>query len=124
MGRRALLLTAISAGLHFLWENAQCSLFFVHGSFATGLRGMVIATTGDVAITWSIFLLIAVVSGGLGWASKRWRGWQWGAILLLALAVAIGIERRALTTGRWSYTAIAPTLPGLEVGLVPLAPFS
>jgi hypothetical protein len=37
-----------------------------------------------------------------------------------ALVMSIAVERFAMTSGRWSYTANNPRIPGTDVSIVPV----
>ena len=118
--RHALVLSGLAFALHLVWESVQCPVFYVHGSYEVGWLGMVIAALGDVAITWTIYIVVAALS-------RRWRWsngpWSWAQILTMfasALALGFAIELRAQHTGRWVYKDIMPVVPYLDVGVVPL----
>jgi hypothetical protein len=118
--RYAVALSAFALLAHYVWENLHCPLF-VHRPGVTPMwAAMIWASLGDVLLTWMAQLTLAV-------ATRRWI-WPRGArlpawLLLLALAagMAIAIEAYALATGRWSYAATNPRLPGFGVSVLPLA---
>ena len=118
--RHATALSLVSFALHFVWESIQCPLLYVHGSYDASWCGMIRATAGDVVLTWAIY-------GSVGFASGRWRwdeAWnkrQWTVLIAVAIVLGVGVEVRALATGRWTYTASMPVVPLLSVGLVPIA---
>jgi hypothetical protein len=61
----ALSVTGSAFVLHYLWENMQCPLFFIHTGGHGGQPPMIIATLAGVAMTWIAQGLVAAVS-------KRW----------------------------------------------------
>ncbi len=116
----ALVLTLVSFGLNWVWEQAQCRPFFVHAEPTHGQLAMIRAASGDVAMTWITYGLVAVVSRRWSWIAGTWARRQWIAIVVSALAMSVGLESYALATGRWSYTPFNPLVPGLGVSVVPL----
>ncbi len=114
------IVAAVSFGLHLVWEVAQAPLYTCFwldwlGCLAACLR----ATIGDVGLTLAVW--------GVGVAFTRNPAWPTvlrpiGAIgvALIGAALAIGIERHALSTGRWAYTPLMPIIPMLGVGVTPV----
>lgn len=119
--RHAVVLSLVSFALHFAWENVQCPLLYVHGSYDASWLGMVRATSGDVLLTWSIYASVAVVSGRWRWDAEPWSARAWAVLVAAAIVLGIAVEVQALATGRWTYTPSMPVSPGLGVGLVPVA---
>jgi hypothetical protein len=116
----AFALSIVAFVLHFTWENIQCPIFFEHGSFDASPGSMVLATLGDVGVTWVLYAAVAVVSWRWRWSAQGWSWRQWVALLGLALAIGWAIEARALARHRWSYKALTPLLPGTNVSVIPL----
>ena len=113
-------LTALAFGLHFVWESAQCPLFFVHGSYDASRTGMLRATLGDVGLTWLIYIVPAGISGRWRWTAGRW-GWpKVLALIVIATALSIAIEARALANGSWRYKELTPLVPGTRVSVLPV----
>lgn len=106
--------------LNYLWENMQCPWFFIHRGGNTGQIAMVIATLGDVAMTWMAQGLVAAVSKRWLWLLGPWRWQQWAALLGAAMGLSIFVESWALETSRWAYTAINPRLPGTTISVLPV----
>jgi hypothetical protein len=42
------------------------------------------------------------------------------ALALLGGLIGVGLERAALSEGRWAYSAAMPVIPGLRVGVAPV----
>jgi hypothetical protein len=122
VGARFVALTsAVAFALQYVWENVQCSAFFVHASPSATPFDMVQATLGDVVMTWIAYAAVAVAVGRWDWPLGR-GGWlHWGTLVGAGLAMSIAVERYALATGRWSYTANNPRIPFLDVSLLPVA---
>ena len=107
--------------MHFAWEMLQTPFFAGMSDMKHWPATLMClkATLGDVIIT-----LVAMSLAGL---AARDRGWflgpnipSLGTYLGVGLGSTIALELHALRTGRWVYSALMPTVPGLGVGLVPL----
>jgi hypothetical protein len=124
--KRAIVLHALSITgsafvLHYLWENMQCPRFFIHPGGNAGQSAMVLATLGDVAMTWIVQGLVAAVSKRWLWLLGPWHFRQWALLLVAALALSFLVESWALATSRWAYTAINPRVPGMSISALPVA---
>lgn len=119
--RHVLLLSTIAFVLHFGWESVQCSLLYVHGTYDASWGGMVRAAFGDVLLTWMIYASVGVAAGRWRWDAGAWRARDWTVLAGAAIALAVAVEVRALSNGRWTYMSGMPTIPGLRVGLAPIA---
>lgn len=115
-------LGAVAAG-NLVWEAAHMPLY---GVWATGtprelaLYGLH-CTAGDVLIAGSALLLALFLFGGPGWPRERYAA-------VAAWAVAFGLAYTAASewvnvhlSGSWTYADAMPVLPGLGIGLSPLA---
>ncbi len=110
----------VSFFLHFIWEMVQCPLFYVHGNLAPTAPAMLVATAGDVFLTVSVYIVIAFTSKKSNWLSNRWTSRQWLTVETAAVLLSVAVEKIGLYLNRWSYKAITPTLPVVEVSLVPI----
>jgi uncharacterized membrane protein (DUF2068 family) len=119
--RHALLLTLLAFALHYGWENAQCSWFFIHADPGATQADMVRATVGDVAMTWLTYAAAAAVSGRWLWSLGRWGLREWLAMEASALVMSFAVETAALSTGRWTYTVSNPRIPGTAISALPVA---
>lgn len=117
----ALFVTGIAFGLNFLWETIQCPLFFIHLNGKTTPSAMIIASLGDVAMTWIAHGVVATVSRRWLWVLGQWRWQQWALLLGTALALSFLVEGWALATARWAYTDINPRIPGTSISALPVA---
>ncbi len=114
-------LSITAFALHFAWENAQCIAFFVHASKAPTQVDMVRATLGDLAMTWLAYVTVALATRHWNWPFRRWAWMEWGTLVGSALIVSVAVERLAIASGRWSYTANNPLIPGTGVSVLPVA---
>jgi len=117
--RHALTLSALTFALHLVWEQVQCPLFYVHGSFDASHAGMALATLGDVGLTWWLYGLVAAGTRRWRWARRGWSAPQLTGLLVAAAFTALAVEGIALNLGWWGYLDTMPRLAGL--GLVPVA---
>ncbi len=116
-----LLISVLSFILHFGWEWFQCGLFFTHRATQATPSAMVMATLGDVLITFFIL-------GGAFFIKSLSRSFlsefpylkMLLYLELIAFTLAIGVEKCALATNRWAYTDINPIIPLLEVSALPV----
>lgn len=115
------LLSTIAFALHFAWENAQCAAFFVHATSTPTQVDMVLATLGDVAMTWLAYAAVSLATRRWNWPFGRW-GWkEWVTLAGSAIVMSVAVERYAIASGRWSYTANNPLFPGTGVSVLPVA---
>jgi hypothetical protein len=111
---------AVSLFVHFMWEMLQ--------SFAYDMAGLPLervvlnhlwASVGDAGLMLVLYGAVALPRRDPFWMSRP----AWIDVVLLAglaAALAVGIERHALASGRWAYTAAMPLVPGLGAGLLPI----
>lgn len=120
MTRHLYLVTFLVAlSVNFVWEMLQSPLFAPMGGWLAATARCAAASVGDGVIV----VTIAAVGGVL------FRRWDWFArpgvigrlfMATCGIAVAIVIERRALSSGRWMYADAMPLVPALNVGVVPV----
>jgi hypothetical protein len=108
--------------LNYAWELAQAPLYVGLESYnASVLWHCFLASLGDGVMVMIIF--------AAGWITLR--RWDWfeqpgfsGYLVtfITGLTLAVSVELVAVhILERWEYDAEMPTMPGLEVGLVPIA---
>ena len=114
-------LTGSAFVLNYLWENIQCPWFFIHRGGNGGQIAMIVATLGDVVLTWMAQGTVAVVSKRWLWLLGPWRWQQWVTLLGTGLAFSFFVESWALATSRWAYTDINPLVPGTPISVLPVA---
>ena len=112
----------VSFALQYAWENLQCGPFF-NASTIYMAAGMLIAALGDVAITFIVYVIIALASGSWKWPLKIWKEKQWILMLSIGLISSIFFELLAKNFKAWSYTRFAPLIPGLEISIIPVLQF-
>jgi len=106
---------------NYLWELAQSPLYTGLGSISTRWWHCFVASLGDGLLTLLIF--------AAGWMTLRRANWFLhpgvrGYTLMLTVGLLIGVSVEWVAvymTGRWSYAARMPLVPGLGVGLIPVA---
>jgi hypothetical protein len=112
--------------LGFAWEILQGPFFqgMTEARHGEAVRLCTLATLGDVAIMLVNFWAVAVVSGGRRWVLHPTTA-QVADFAGLGLASAVLIEILATRVWHlWRYRDVMPTIPVLEVGLVPLLMWS
>jgi hypothetical protein len=108
--------------LHFGWEWYQCRPFFIHRGSSDSLFSMVVASSGDVVLTLLILCSVFAVSKINSLPRSNLLSARGVSLMeLFAFSFAVAVEKYALATGRWRYTAINPLIPLLKVSLLPVA---
>ena len=122
--KRILTLLAAATGiafiLHLVWEYLQCGPFFVHGALKSSNAAMVMATLGDVAMTALAYVAVSALTRNPYWPLSSWGILHWIALEICAVGFALAIEWMGLAMDRWSYSDLAPMLPGINVSLLPI----
>jgi len=111
----------LSVLFNYLWELAQSPLYTGLGNISTTWWHCFVASLGDGLLT-----LLIVAAGGM---TLRRAGWflhpgvrDYILMLIVGLLIGVSVEWGAVyMTGRWAYTARMPLVPGLGVGLIPVA---
>ena len=109
--------------LHFVWEMWQVP--FYAGMTSAGHWQAVIfcsqATLGDGVITLLAFYLAVLASRSDQLLKFNNARIAWIVYLLSGLLLTVGLELLATRyLDRWQYSELMPTLPYLNVGIVPL----
>lgn len=111
----------LAIAFNYPWELAQAPLFVGMDSLRTTLPHCFVASIGD-----GFLVLLIAVTGGLVFGDCRWsehpgaRGYV--LMTTVGLLIGVGVEWAAVHVAeRWSYTASMPRLPGIDVGVVPVA---
>lgn len=116
-----LLIGLISFLLHFVWEWFQCVPFFVHRATQASPISMVVAAFGDVGLTYLVLSFVCiVVKEKRNLMQNKITMKTFILIEIFALLVAVGTEKFALATNRWSYTSLNPIIPFIEVSSLPV----
>ena len=111
--------------LNYPWEFSQVPLFagMADAPHWDAIRICAIATLGDIVIMLIAYWLVAVIA-----RSRFWFAAPTAAQLMMFVAVGVAItvliEHLALRGwwfGSWDYSPLMPVIPGIGVGLSPLA---
>jgi hypothetical protein len=111
---------AVAVAANYPWELAESPLYEGMGDFGAMWWHCFVASLGDGLLV--LFILAA------GWIAFGRTGWfvspgvaGYGLMLAVGLVIAVAVEWIALRVERWSYAATMPLVPGLGVGVVPVA---
>lgn len=115
-----ILLFATALVASFAWEMAQAPWFanLAGMPFLAHAPVCLAASVGDVVLLAATYAVAALFARDAQWIFRP-RAGSVAVWLALGLAVTAAIERSALASGRWRYSASMPTVAG--VGLLPLA---
>jgi hypothetical protein len=120
--KRLIWVFIVAALLNYLWELAQASLYVGMEDYNAGLLWhCFVASLGD-----GIMVLLIVAAGWIALRQPDWflrpglRGYL--VTLTAGFVLAVLVEWVAVhILNRWEYTENMPKLPGLDIGLVPIA---
>lgn len=120
MGRFLVATSLISFAMNWLWEMIEMPGYaeMAGKTWGTTATACTIATLGDLTMTLSIFVIVALAAGSPRWAME-WRWNCFAAAAILGALFAAGYEWHILAFGPWSYSPAMPIVPGLGVGLWP-----
>ncbi|MCJ8167129.1 hypothetical protein MKJ04_19975 [Pontibacter sp. E15-1] len=111
---------AVGFLVNLVWENAQAFLYVSYGGFWKHFWVCFIASIIDGLVILLVYLVLALLYKDIYWPRHNMFV-RYALVALVGGALAVGFELWALATGEWNYTALMPVVPGLEVGLSPLA---
>lgn len=77
----------------------------------------------DAAVTFIVYIIVALSSKSWSWILHTWNTKQWVFILGLGLAFSTSFELFAKIFKTWSYTGFAPLIHGLEISIIPVLQF-
>ncbi len=115
-------LAIVSFLLNFLWEMWQVPFFKGMPDLPhwAGIKACTSASVGDTLISLAAFWVVAAVVQSRAWILHPTRRDIVG-FTLLGILSTVGIEWLSTgPLGRWAYAEHMPTLPVLEIGLLPL----
>ena len=116
--KNAFIIFIFSFVAHFGWEWLQCQAFFVHSQSAPNLSSMIMATLGDVLLT---FIIIGIVALSCPERYSIKLNLKKLVICeLLSFVLATAVEKYALSEHRWAYTHSNPVIPFLNVSILPI----
>jgi len=112
----------IAVLLNYPWELAQGPLYVGMETYNTGvLWHCFVASLGDGVMVLLIVAVGRVFFGRWDWF-ERPRVGEYLLMLTTGSVFAVVVEIVAVhILGRWQYTVRMPTLPGLAIGMVPVA---
>lgn len=119
LGKMLVVIIALSAALHLVWENAQAPLYVGYQNFWQHFWICLSVIPGDVAITVAAYFAVAFWRRNMAFAAAV-RFSDGLAVGLIATLVSAIIERYSLASGRWAYGPAMPVLPVLQIGLLPV----
>ena len=112
---------AVAVAFNYVWELAQSPLYTGMEGFRRMLWHCLVPSLSDGALVLLIFVLGWVMLGRRDWFVRPGR-LGYALMLSAGLLIAIGVELVAIRVfGRWEYKTQMPRLPGLGVGLAPVA---
>ncbi len=115
----SLAIFVIAFVLNWIWENLHAPFYGGYENFFQFLPLISIASVWDGIIVLGIYAAISALLRDMSWIKQLNRVPVLISIVL-GLVVSVYIETRALGEGRWSYKAIMPIIPILDVGLLPV----
>ena len=108
--------------LNYLWELAQAPLYVGLKKYDAGVFWhCFVASLGDGVMVMIILAAGAIIFHRWEWFRRPGVAGYW-VMLMAGLILAVLVESVAVhILERWKYSANMPTLPGLDIGLVPIA---
>lgn len=104
--------------LNFIWETSQAFLYAPH---YVGIAGLITvhlrASLGDMLMIFVILFLDIIIFSRI--FENKMSPWRFLAMIIAGFALAVAVEKYALSVGRWAYDPRMPMIPGLNVGLIP-----
>lgn len=102
--------------LNLIWEFSHSFLYIDMLGIPKNIH-LILASFTDVIIIAFIFLIVSLKNKNIRWIEKP-NTIDYVIIIILSLIISAFIELGALSTGRWDYTKLMPTVFG--IGLSPL----
>jgi hypothetical protein len=120
VGRTALVF-AVAVLVNYPWELGQAPLYVEMDDLRVALWHCFIAALGDGVLVLAIFVAGAMVFRRADWFVRPGlRGY--GVMLAAGLVIGVLVEWLGLHfLRRWAYAPRMPLIPGLGIGLVPVA---
>lgn len=107
--------------VNYPWELAQLPLYLVMNDFRAALWHCFVAALGDGVLVLVLFLAGAMVFRRANWFVRPGLR-AYGVMLVGGLAIGVLVEWLGLhVLRRWTYAPGMPLIPGLRIGLVPVA---
>jgi hypothetical protein len=103
--------------LNWIWEATHAAAYVEStGPFLYRLRHCLPMAGTDALWTLALWAIVTAL-----WWGADGQGTSRAALAVLGAATAIVVEWAALTDGRWTYNALMPIVPIVNVGLWPVA---
>lgn len=118
--RFIMLFSVVAFVFYFIWEYAQCALFFRHIETPANLGAMISATIGDILMTGAVYVMTAISYLSSTWFEGHWSLRSTITVGGFSVVLAILVELWGLRGARWAYTENNPVLPVLGVSILPL----
>ena len=107
---------AVAFLLNWIWEATHAAAYVEStGPFLYRLRHCLPMAGTDALWTLALW---AIVTGAI---QRRNSAWRLSAVAAFGAVSAVAVERVALADGRWTYNALMPIVPIVDVGLWPVA---
>ncbi len=107
---------AVAFLLNWIWEATHAAAYVEStGPFLYRLRHCLPMAGTDALWTLALW---AIATGAIRRPDSAWR---LAAVAALGAVSAVAVERVALADGRWTYNALMPIVPIVDVGLWPVA---
>lgn len=121
LGHTVAMIFGVAVVSNYLWELAQSPLYVGLEDIRTTLWHCFVASLGD-----GLMVLGIAAGGGVILRRPAWfvRPGVQGMLVMLLLGFLLGVTVEWVAVHvlqRWAYTARMPRVPGLDVGLVPVA---
>lgn len=117
---RAVKIFIVASLVNYPWEVGQIVFYDFSGNLGDAARHCLVPSLGDGVILLIIYLTGLAVFQRLDWADKPGRK-TYAMMLGTGLIVAVAVEWFGMVLlGRWQYNPLMPTLPWLNLGLLPL----
>lgn len=115
------MLFGLSVGLNYVWELAQSPLYTGVPTSVSAWWHCFVASVGDGVMIVIIQLFGWLRFGRIDWFANPGKT-EYALMLGTGLILALAVELVAIhVLHRWSYAPDMPLVPGLRIGLVPLA---
>jgi hypothetical protein len=102
--------------LNWIWEATHAAAYVEStGPFLNRLRHCLPMAGTDALWTLTLWAI------GTGAIQRPDSAWRLTAVAALGAVSAVAVERVALADGRWTYNALMPIVPIVDVGLWPVA---
>lgn len=121
LNRRLIVLFGLAVVVNYPWERAQSRLYVLPGGADVHWWMCAAASVADGLVVLLIFQISQLVIGRRDWYLRPGaRGYA--VLLLLGAVVSTVVEWSTIyVTQWWAYSPRMPLVPGLNIGLAPLA---